>query len=159
MSCFWDAIFSSINDDDYKYLYIKVYDIENNPDKVDKTKLINILDTIKRTNINDLILLLIKYNRKIQNVIWNNEELSEKLREESYSHINDFIENNGKEMNSIIQSGYLCSICDPFLLLICELLDLQIQHQYLNNTMIYNNKIKERRVLKFISDNGHFKAG
>ena len=159
MSCFWDAIFSSLIDNDYKFLYLKIYDIQKNLDKVDLNNLRIILKDIRKTNISDLILLLIKYNRKCENVLWNDGVLSDKLLEEGFNHVKDFVENNGKPDNisSIVNAGYLCSVCDPFLILICELFEVQIEHQYLNNTMIYINKNGLRRVLSFFSDQGHFK--
>ena len=174
MSCFWDSLFSSLVDNDYKFLYLKIYDIKNNLSKVDKVSLVNILEDIKKTNINDLILLLIKYNRKSANVSWNGEKLSEKLIDESFDHIKDFLENNDKNKNknnkdenseiniqNIINSGYLCSVCDPFLILICELFELEIEHLYMGNVMRYRNigSGGGRRIIKFTSDQGHFKVG
>ena len=169
MSCFWDSLFSSITDNDYKYLYLSVYDIKNNLDKIDKDSLINILNDIKKTNLSDMILLLIKYNRKCTNVKWNDEKINDKIIAESFDHVNEFLKNNGnKEINidndiniqNIINDGYLCSICDPFLILICELFELGIDHRYLGNVMKYRNMDGgNRRIVGFTSDHGHFKVG
>ena len=175
MSCFWDALFSSLVDNDYKFLYLKIYDIHNNISKVDKVSLGNILEDIKKTNIYDLILLLIRYNRKSVNVSWNGEKLSEKLIEESFDHVKDYLQNNDNNKNNnnvnndnnnseiniqnIINSGYLCSVCDPFLILICELFELEIEHLYMGNVMRYKNIGGGRRIIKFSSDQGHFKVG
>ena len=171
MSCFWDALFSSLVDNDYKFLYLKIYDIHNNISKVDKVSLVNILEDINKTNINDLILILIRYNRKSVNVSWNGEKLSEKLIEESFDHVKDYLQNNdnnnvnnkNSEINiqNIINSGYLCSVCDPFLILICELFELEIEHLYMGHMMIYRNigGGGNRRIIKFSSDQGHFKVG
>ena len=179
MSCFWDALFSSLVDNDYKFLYLKIYDIHNNISKVDKVSLVNILEDINKTNINDLILLLIRYNRKSVNVSWNGEKLSEKLIEESFDHVKDYLQNNDNNKNNnnnnnnndknnseiniqnIINSGYLCSVCDPFLILICELFELEIEHLYMGHMMKYRNfvSVGGRRIIKFTSDQGHFKVG
>jgi len=166
MSCFWDSIFSSLDDNDYKYLYFKIHDIKNNIESIDRSVLKDILIDIKRTNINDLIQLLMKYNRKCKNVQWNGEKLGEKLIEESFAHVNDFLKNNSSnnagssDINAIVTGGYLCGICDPFLILISELFDLGIEHGYLKEVMKYTLvKGGERRVLRFTSDQGHFKVG
>jgi hypothetical protein len=166
MSCFWDSIFSSLDDNDYKYLYFKIHDIKNNMESIDRSVLKDILIDIKRTNINDLIQLLMKYNRKCNNVQWNGEKLGEKLIEESFAHVNDFLKNNSSnnagssDINAIVTGGYLCGICDPFLILISELFDLGIEHGYLKEVMKYTLvKGGERRVLRFTSDQGHFKVG
>ena len=68
------------------------------------------------------------------------------------------IKNN---IQNIINSGYLCSVCDPFLILICELFELEIEHLYMGNVMKYRNigGGGNRRVIKFTSDQGHFKVG
>ena len=158
MSCFWDALFSSLTDNDYKFLYIKIHDIHNNMDKIDREKLKVILCEIKKTNLCDLVKLLIKFNCLCKEVQWNGEELGEQLLKENYEHIKDFIENNGKDLNSIINSGYLCSVCDPFLILICQLFRLEIHHKYLDNTMIYKNTINCRRIIRFKSNRGHFQV-
>ena len=50
MSCFWDSLFSSLIDNDYKFLYLKIYDIKNNLSKVDRGALVNILEDIKKNN-------------------------------------------------------------------------------------------------------------
>ena len=166
MSCFWDSIFSSLDDNDYKYLYFKIHDIKNNMESIDRSVLKDILIDIKRTNINDLIQLLMKYNRKCENVQWNGEKLGEKLIEESFAHVNDFLKNNSSnnagssDINAIVTGGYLCGICDPFLILISELFDLGIEHGYLKEVMKYTLvNGGERRVLRFTSDQGHFKVG
>jgi len=164
MSCFWDAVFSSLKDNDYKFLYLKMYDVQKNLDKINLNNLKIILKEIKKTNISDLILLLIKYNKKCENVIWNNQILSKQLLEESFNHVKDFIKNNtksdikndNKNIMPIVNNGYLCSICDPFLILICELFEFEIKHKYLNNMMIYKNKNGKRRTIGFSSDQGHF---
>ena len=73
MSCFWDSLFSSLIDNDYKFLYLKIYDIKNNLSKIDKVSLVNILEDIKKQLLKEQYLLLIKYNRKSVNVSWNGE--------------------------------------------------------------------------------------
>ena len=171
MSCFWDSLFSSLVDNDYKFLYLKIYDIHNNLSKIDRGALSTILKDINKTNIKDLILLLIKYNRKSVNVSWNGEKLPDKLIDESFDHVKDFLQNNDKNndnnnnseknIQNIINSGYLCSVCDPFLILICELFELEIEHLYMGNVMRYLNigGGGGRRIIKFTSDHGHFKVG
>ena len=88
MTCFWSGILSSLNTDDFNYI--------NEPSK---PNIKNFIELLKRNNIDT------------KNVLWQNTKLTPKQLEENKEHIRDFnIEN--------INSGYLCSICDPFLLLI-----------------------------------------
>ena len=158
MSCFWDALFNSLTDNDYKFLYFKIYNIQNNIDKISSQNLKIILRDIRKTNTTDLVLLLRKYNTKCINVLWNNSPISPKENEDNFTHIKDFLKNNDNtgNINSIINSGYLCSICDPFLILICELFEFQIEHRFLNETMTYKNIKNIRRSLQFKSNTGHF---
>ena len=80
--------------------------------------------------------------------LWQDEPLSKKLLEENYEAIREY--NIGG-----IGSGHLCSTCDPFLCLICELLKVNINHNYCNNMIHYSIK-DNKKILNFNSDTGHF---
>ena len=54
-----------------------------------------------------------------------------------------------------IGNGHLTSICDSFLLLICELFHINILHRYLNITIIYSYP-NPRKTFRFKSNRGHF---
>jgi len=100
------------------------------------------------TNNINFIQFLKKNNKKCTNVIWQNEKLSEKLLDENYKMVSEFNENN-------INSGYDCSSCDPFIILICELFKLDINHNY-NNTKIEYKINNARRLIEYKSNQSHF---
>ena len=103
-------------------------------------------------NARELVVLLKHFNRKTPCVRWNGTVLSAKQMEENREHIQDFDSNS-------IYGGYDCSICDPFLLLVTDLFDIEIRHRYLGtHVMIYQpcEKLEIRRVIRFTSDRGHF---
>ena len=106
-----------------------------------------------RLNINksnqEFINFLKNNNTKEITILWNNEEFTKKQLEENFEHIRDFNENN-------IENGYLCSICDPFLILVCELYDINIEHNYNGYTMYYKSN-NTNKTLFFYSDLGHFR--
>ena len=87
-----------------------------------------------KLNINDtnreFILYLKKSNTKNISVNWNSSELTEKNLEENFEHIKNFDENK-------INNGYDCSICDPFLILVCELYNINIFHNFNGYNMKY----------------------
>ena len=78
-----------------------------------------------------------KKNKKDINILWNNEELRKQQLQENYEHINNFNKNN-------IYNGYDCSICDPFIILICEIYDVNISHNF--NGFIMNYKQYHRHI-------------
>ena len=125
---FWDGILKRLNKDDFKSVF--------------KTK---------KPNNQKFILLLKKFNSKeTGDVKWNGENLTTKEIEENYEHIQDF------DINSI-NGGYFCSTCDPFLILICKLFNVNINHRYCGHMIKYEitNPIK---TLNFKSNSGHFSA-
>lgn len=89
-------------------------------------------------------------NQKITDIYWNNDSspLTAQQAEENYVHIKDFNENN-------IHNGYDCSVCDPFLILICIIYGVNIYHNYNGHNITYNNPLASR-VIHFGSDRGHF---
>ena len=127
MTCFWDGILHHLKDEDFQ----RVFQIN------------------KPTNKN--FVKILKSNlRKTKNIIWNGETLTDKQLEENYEHIKDFNADS-------IHGGYLCSTCEPFLFLVCELFKMNINHNYCGHMMSYkvNNSI---RTLNFKSNSGHFSA-
>lgn len=81
-------------------------------------------------------------------VKWNNERLSSKQIEENLEHIKSY---NLKQTHS----GYWCSSCDPFLLLVCELFQVNINHKYCSSTIKYTVP-QPNKTLQFASNRGHF---
>ena len=68
--------------------------------------------------------------------------------EENFIHVSDY------DLN-YINNGYLCSVCDPFLCLLCEILKCNITHYYLDKPMYYKYPLSTK-TLTFSSNRGHF---
>lgn len=98
-------------------------------------------------NIPNLIKALKKYNTLDIKVLWQNKVLTKKQREENYTHITDY---NVNDYNN----GYLCGTCDPFLILLCDTLVMNIKHEYLNSIIMYS--IESPNIYVFKSNRGHF---
>ena len=129
MTCFWDAILSTLNVEDFKLLGIN-----------------------KRPNRETFIKTLQAKNKHMTNVLWMNKSLRKQELDEHVEAIKCY---NIKG----IYGGHLTSICDSFLLLICELLKVEINHRYIRTSIQYKNKNKIRKKLSFRSNRGHFQRG
>ena len=125
MSCFWDTLIQKINSDDV-----------NNILKINNCNPETFSNALKNENI------------KVDNVLWNNNEITEKEKQESFDHIKDYDSNT-------LKNGYLCSVCDPFLLLISELFQIEIVHHYNGVVIHYKNNIKNNYKITIHSDKGH----
>ena len=66
----------------------------------------------KKMNNYNFVRFLINMNEEVDEVKWNNNVLTNTQVKENFEHINNY---NVRD----IENGYLCSICDPFLILIC----------------------------------------
>ena len=128
MTCFWDGILANLKEEDFQRSL-----------RVSKPNNRNLVDLLMKNNTLDT-----------RNIIWNGKNITEQETKENYEHIKNF------NINSI-GNGYLCSSCDPFLILICELFKVNINHKYLGNMIKYqvNNPVK---TLNFSSNRGHFTA-
>ena len=128
MSCFWDSLLKTISSDD-------------------KDKYFN---TIINTPLNphNLVVILKECNKITDNVLWNNEELTEQQKKENKDAIYEY----NKDM---VSAGYNCSTFDPFLFLLVEYLEIEIHHNYNGTIIIYKNKRKNRYIVKIYSDTGH----
>ena len=114
MSCFWNSLIKTIHNDDLN-IYFDNYNI--------------------RTNPHNLATILKNVNKKTPDILWNNTELSEKMLEENVEAIKEYDVNQ-------VQNGYYCSTCDPFLFLLADYLNINIEHNYNGNVMIYSQKKK-----------------
>ena len=88
-------------------------------------------------------------NTEMTDVLWNNKKLSEKYIKEHIQAIKDY---NGFK----IGNGHLCSTCDYFLTLICQLFKVNIIHDFNGTIINYKYIPGSNRTLKFKSDRGHF---
>ena len=84
-----------------------------------------------------------KHNTKTINVKWNNEILTTKQLQENYDHINELDSNR-------IGQGYLCSTCDPFLFLVSELFQVDIDHNYCSHIMKYTYIPPENKKILYL---------
>jgi hypothetical protein len=125
MSCFWDTLIKKVNVQDMK----NVLKITNPTPKIFSNALKN-------------------ENMKVENVLWNSNELTVKERQENFDHIKEY------DINTVT-NGYLCSVCDPFLLLIAELFKVEIIHHYHGNTIHYKYSMECKYTITINSDKGH----
>lgn len=128
--CFWNGILSKLNNEDLKFAHFNFNQTKR------QNKIIYFIEQLKEKNV------------KTNKIQWQNTLLSKKEINENYSHINDF------QIDSI-NKGYDCSTCDPFLLLLAEIFQLEILHQYCGHDILYKSENPRRRVL-FYSNRGHF---
>ena len=126
MTCYWDSIYSQLDLEDYKFIGVE-----------------------RPSNIEGLVRLMKLKNKFVNNVTWQNSHLSSNEKREHYTAV-DVYDLKG------IYNGHLTSVCDSFLLLLCEIFCLSVEHKYLNTPIMYENKNKSRKTLKFRSNRGHF---
>jgi hypothetical protein len=126
MTCYWDSIRDSLNLEDY-----------------------NKLGLVRKPSLGIFINTLKLKNKKIDNVFWQGNGFRNQEKQEHYDAINEYNINK-------INDGHLTSVCDSFLLLLCELLEISIEHKYNNINISYKNKRKSRKTLFFKSNKGHF---
>jgi hypothetical protein len=130
MTCFWDGLIASLTNDDFK----------------------NVLKINKRPRANEFATLLKKHALVTNDVTWMNKKLKHQEKKENLQRIKEL------DINKIRQ-GYDCSACDPFLLLISQLFNVNIIHNYNGVTIKYNYikpNIKLKKTLKYGSNRGHF---
>lgn len=80
--------------------------------------------------INTFVHKLKQNNQRVSNITVNNVELVDQQINENFEAI--------KEIKNI-NNGYLCSTCDPMLILVCKLFNCNIKHKYLSNMIHYEN--------------------
>lgn len=98
----------------------------------------------------EFITLLKQKVIKPERVTWNEQKITDKQFLEFKEWIHDY------DISKISQ-GHLCSIWDPFLILICELFTVNIHHNYNGTFIKYTNSHNTNyNTLYFQSDKGHF---
>ena len=128
MSCFWDSLIRSISNEDKEQFFNTVVNVPLNP--------------------HNFVVILKEVNKYTENVLWNNQELTKQQQEENKEAINEY----NKDLTS---AGYYCSTFDPFLFLLVEYLEIEINHNYNGTMIIYRNKKNNRYIIKISSDKGH----
>lgn len=102
----------------------------------------------KKPNELEFVRFLKTKNRICYNVTWQEEKLSKKFLDECFNAVKIFDEKS-------IRRGYLCSTCDPFILLVCELFKVNLSHIYCGHKIIYKTN-GSSRAFKVRSNRGHF---
>ena len=126
MTCVPNSLISKLKKEDYKLI-----NLESKP------------------NANKFMEAIKKNNRKTYNVTWQGYKLNEKELSENIERIKNI------ELNKI-GSGYLCSSCDPLLLLYCEIFFVGIDLNFNGIPLQYRNVKYNDRVLKFSASSSHF---
>jgi hypothetical protein len=131
MTCFWDGILNALTNEDFA----------------------RGLTLAKSPTIYAFAALLKERNIRTENVSWNGIPFTAKQLEENYTAVENYD-------SRTMRQGYLCSTCDYFLPLVCELFRLNINHNYNGHMMTYRyGKPESGRTLEFYSDTGHFQNG
>ena len=132
MTCFWNGLYHKLSDDDFKFI-----------------------NEIKCKSLQDLITLLKRYFNlfDIDYIFYHGsdgkiEPLSKQFLSECKKAVLDY---NIESM----YNGYYCSTCDPFLILVCMLFKITIEHKYINVDIKYIPR-ESRRKISCNSDSGHF---
>ena len=131
MTCFWNAIISKLNKDDYKLLGIK-------PIKRSITDLKFFINRLKELSFDAEF-----------NILWQGNELLDKEKKD----LKEFIK--GYNINDI-QKGHLTSSCDPFLCLLSDILRYKIIFNYRKSRIIFEPKNEIRRDIRFNGSSSHF---
>lgn len=125
MTCFWDALRSSLSSEDYA-----------------------LLNTRQVHTHQEFIHMLKRRSKPTHSICWQGSKLRTNEMEEHMKAIESYNVAN-------IKNGHLTSTCDSFLLLVCELFQLNIIHIF-SGTRIQYTCPNPRKTLMFKSNGGHF---
>lgn len=103
----------------------------------------------KKSSHIELITMLKRRKTPMINVLWENQKLSKNEIKEHLLAIDEY------DINGI-PGGHLTSSCDSFLLLICELFKVNIEHMYMIHTIKYSNTKEVRKTICYSSNDKHF---
>jgi len=136
MTCFWDGIMSQLSKEDFSILQSS--------------------DGIcmhGKCSVKELVILLQSKNILTNDVLWGvmNNQLAVISPKELGEHYNAVTDYNPLHVNN----GHLTSTCDYFLLLLTQLLNIRIEHNYLKTIIIYTVD-NPRKTWKFSSNRRHF---
>ena len=126
MTCFWKGLLSCLDEQDFA-----------------------LLQTRKPRTEADFAYLLQHCNRAAKSVQWQNTVCPQQFRHECVEAVRNL-------KVSQIGGGYWCSTCDPFLLLVSELFQINIHHQYCGHLILYTNTKTARKTIYVKSNNSHF---
>jgi len=129
MTCFWNGIIVALKQNMIK----EHFGLNYKPNAIDFVKMLKQKATIP------------------YDVLWNDQEISEQELKDGFKKIVELDPNE-------LRYGYLCSACDPYLMLISHMFKVNIVHKFLNTVINYKYKYANNNTmtLKFGSDRGHF---
>lgn len=91
---------------------------------------------LKKTNPTSLVEYLKENNTETIDTTWNGNFLTEQEMKDNKERISNIKGTN---------KGYDCSTCDPLLLLVCQIYDVSIYHNFNGTEISYeNSKISEK---------------
>jgi len=134
MTCFWQGIIKTLDDNLYNKIHVQ-----------------------KKSNINSLIKWLMEEGKKYKSknihlqVKWQNKLITKQLSDELLDSIINYKINN-------IHNGHLTSTCDAFLCLLCHIFKISIIHNYNKYLIKYDYNGKTNQLLKYSSNKYHFIA-
>ena len=95
------------------------------------------------------IKLLKGKNKLTKNVLWCGAKVNKILLNENKKAV--------KELDiTQINNGYLCSSCDCFMMLVCELFKCDINHNYNKSNITYKYKKQSIRIIQVNNNVNHF---
>ena len=97
-----------------------------------------------KPNAKDFIQALQEYNTKTENVTCQGVKLREQELKENMESIKNI------DLNRL-NKGYLCSSCDPLLLLYCELFNVSIDFNFNGTNIKYINTKESKSITKICS--------
>jgi hypothetical protein len=126
MTCFWDGILNKLTYLDFKFIGYTT-----------------------RPDINTFIKIIQDKSPKLKNVKWQGEILNDRFILDSINDVKTYDVKN-------IHGGHLTSSCDVFLLFICAIFKVDIDHFYTGTLIKYRNIKLGRRKIVFNSSQSHF---
>ncbi len=87
------------------------------------------------------------FNKKVSNVTCNGEKLTSKQKQENYDRIVEI---------TTINDGYDCSGCDPVLILICHVYNIDITHKFNGTIINYAYTCNSNHTITIHSNKTHF---
>lgn len=134
MTCVWDALRTSITQEDLKFI-----DYPTKP----TLNAINMVKLLKNRAYE-----VLQHKPTIYLEKWNNEKFTDKYLKECYQFVKNF-------NVSSINRGYDCSSCDPFLMVFAGLFRVNVHFIYVNTKCLFQ-VTNPRKTLKFQCSKSHF---
>lgn len=100
---------------------------------------------VKHTKPGKLLQFIRSNNTLTKDITCNGQVLSDQIMNENYTAISNLSHVN----------YYDCSSCDPLLLLVCQLYNTSITHDYNGHQIVYLNQIYPNKMIHLSSNEEH----